>query len=231
MKARRHQAGGDHRDAGALERRRHVTGIEPLADAGEQDQHQREADRAAGTEEQRFDEVVLLLHVEQRNPQHRAVGGDQRQIDAQHLVQHRAGLVDEHLGKLDDPGDHHDERQRAQVEQLGAEQVLVDEVAGAGGQRQHEGRRQPHADRRFQFLRHAHEGAQAENLGHHDVVHEHRGNEDEEVGFQNGLIRTQCRIILRRGRAIQAIAVRGIRPPARSISRATCRWPRSRSPC
>ncbi|MDP1534603.1 MAG: hypothetical protein Q8L92_13605, partial [Rubrivivax sp.] len=30
---------------------------------------------------------------------------------------------------------------------------------------------------------------QAQNFGHHDVVHKHRGNEDEDVGFQNGLIR------------------------------------------
>jgi len=38
------------------------------------DQHHGEAERTAGTEKQRFDEVVLFLRIEQRDPQHGAVG-------------------------------------------------------------------------------------------------------------------------------------------------------------
>ena len=94
---------------------RYVGAFDPLANAGEEHQHQREADGAAGAEEQRFDEVVLVGDVEQRYAEHRAVGGDQRQVDAQHLMQHRAGLLDHHLGELDDGGDGDDEGQRAQV--------------------------------------------------------------------------------------------------------------------
>ena len=56
---------------------------------------------------------------------------------------------------------------------------MVDQVAGAGGQRQHEGRRRAHADGGFQFFGNAHERAQAENLDHHEVVDQHGADDDE----------------------------------------------------
>src|SRR5574343_2018436 len=88
----RHQAGGDHRDGGAAEIERDIGALDAFADAGEQDQYQREADRTAGAEEQRLDEVVAVGDVEQRHAEHGAVGGDQRQVDAQCLLQRRRGL-------------------------------------------------------------------------------------------------------------------------------------------
>jgi hypothetical protein len=92
-----------------------VGALDALADAGEEDQHQRETDGAAGAEEQRFDKVVAVGDVEQRHAEHGTIGGDQRQVDAQRLLQGRRGLGDDHFGQLDDGGDGDDEGQRAQV--------------------------------------------------------------------------------------------------------------------
>ncbi len=133
-------------------------------------------------EEQRFNKVVAVGDIEQRHAEHGAVGGDQRQVDAERLLQGRRGLGDDHFGQLDDGRDGDDEGQRAQVFQPEwNEQVVVDDVAGAGGQGQHEGRGGTHAVGCFQFLGNAHEGAKTENLHQHDVVDQHRADEDEEI--------------------------------------------------
>ncbi|MPM63973.1 hypothetical protein SDC9_110858 [bioreactor metagenome] len=161
---------------------RHVGAFDAFADAGEEDQYQREADGAAGTEEQRINEVVVVRNVEQRHAEHGAVGGDQRQVDAQRLLQRRRGLGDDHFGQLDDGRDGDDEGQRAQVLQAKRhQQVVIDDVAGPGRHGQHEGRGGTHAVGGFQFLGNAHEGAKTENLHQHDVVDQHRTDEDEEI--------------------------------------------------
>jgi hypothetical protein len=130
---------------------------------------------AAGTEKQRLDKIMLVGDIQQRHAEHRAVGGDQRQVDAEHLVQQRAGLLDHHLGELHDGGDGDDERQRAQVlEPERHQQVVVDDVAGAGGDGEHEGGRRAHAEGRLELPGNAHERAQAEDLHQHDVVDEDR---------------------------------------------------------
>jgi hypothetical protein len=54
-----------------------------------------------------------VRRVEQRHAEHGAVGGDQRQVDAEHLMQQRAGLLDHQLGQLHDGGDGDDEAERA----------------------------------------------------------------------------------------------------------------------
>jgi predicted amidohydrolase YtcJ len=49
--------------------------------------------------------------VQQHNAEHRAVGGDQRQVDAQGGIQGGHGLLEEHLDELDQRGDDQDESQ------------------------------------------------------------------------------------------------------------------------
>jgi hypothetical protein len=137
----------------------YVGSLQPLTHRGEQHQHQRETERTAQAIEQRFEKIVLLLHIQQGNAQHGAVGGDQGQVDAQHAEQHRRGLLDEHLGETDDAGDHHDEGQGAQIRQILAEQIGIDQITGAGSQCQHEGGRGTHADGGFQLARNPHERA------------------------------------------------------------------------
>jgi hypothetical protein len=55
----------------------------------------------------------LLLRVEQRDAEHRAVGGDQRQVDAERLIEAGAGLLHHQLDELNDGGDDQDEGQDA----------------------------------------------------------------------------------------------------------------------
>jgi hypothetical protein len=107
---------------------RDVRRLQAFAHGGEQDQHQGEAEAPPRPKSRDSTKAVLLLDIEQGHAQHRAVGGDQRQVDAQHAEQHRRGLLDEHLGEADDGGDHHDEGQGAQVGQVRAQQVGVDEI-------------------------------------------------------------------------------------------------------
>src|SRR5574337_52286 len=135
-----HQAGGDHGDGGALEGVGDVGALQALPDPGEEDQRQGEANGTAEAEQQGLHQVVAQPHVEQGNAQHRAVGGDEGQVNPQHLMQHRAGLLDHQFGELHDGCDHHDEGQGAQIAQVeGGEQVMVDQVAGAAAQGEHEG--------------------------------------------------------------------------------------------
>ena len=46
---------------------------------GEQHQHDRETERGTEAVDHGLDEAVLFLHVDQRDPEHGTVGGDQRQ--------------------------------------------------------------------------------------------------------------------------------------------------------
>src|SRR3989338_3240593 len=58
---------------------------------------------------------------------------------------------------------------------------MIDEITGARGYGQHKGGGRAHANRRLQFLGNSHERAEPENLDHHDVVHKHRANQDEQI--------------------------------------------------
>ena len=58
---------------------------------------------------------------------------------------------------------------------------MVDDVAGPGRHGQHESRGGAHAVSGLQFFGNAHEGAKTENLHQHDVVDQHRADEDEKI--------------------------------------------------
>jgi hypothetical protein len=71
---------------------------------------------------------------------------------------------------------------RAQVLQPeGHQQVVVDDVAGTGGDGEHEGGRRAHAESRLQLLGDAHERAQAENLDQDNVIDEDSADNDEQI--------------------------------------------------
>ena len=121
-------------------------------------------------------------NVQQRHAQHRAIGRNQRQINTQDAVEQRTGFLDHHFRELDNRGDGDDERDCAQIAQVkGRQKPAVDDIACAGGHRQHKGRCHAHAQRRFEFLRHAHKRAQAENPHQHNVVDENGANDEEYI--------------------------------------------------
>ncbi len=177
-----HETGGDQGDGVALEGFGNVGHVHTLANGGEEHQHQGETHRGTETVQGRFHEVVLLLGIKQGHTQHRAVGGDQRQEDAQHLVEHRAGLVHHHFGELHHHGDHQDEGDGAHVLQSqGLEHPGVDQVAGHRGEGEHEGGGQPHAHGGLQLARHAHEGTEPQELHQDEVVHQDGAYQDQRV--------------------------------------------------
>ena len=77
--------------------------------------------------------VALGLGVQDRDSQDGAVGGDQGQEDAQGLVQGRVGLLEKHLGELDQRGDDEDEDHRLEVPEIqGGPGQDVDQIVSGG---------------------------------------------------------------------------------------------------
>ena len=77
---------GNQSDGKPFEAFRRFRPLERLADAAEQDQGQTEADAGSGAVNAGFDEVVAFIDVQDGDRQHRAVGGDERQINTERLI-------------------------------------------------------------------------------------------------------------------------------------------------
>ena len=99
---------------GPAQRLRHVAQVEFLADAGHQHDGEREAQPAADGKRQRLVQtpklrrILQVLHDLEAGEQDRAVGRDQRQKDAERLVQRREELAHVHFDELHRAGDHED---------------------------------------------------------------------------------------------------------------------------
>ncbi|MCY1444215.1 hypothetical protein D9M71_606740 [compost metagenome] len=128
-----------------------------------------------------LDEAVFgLVGVDQGDAEDDAVGGDQRQEDAQHAIKQGAALLHQHLGELHHHGDHQDEADGAQELQVQRPQhVALQQVAAHRRQRQHEGGGERQADGGLDLPRNAHERAQAEELHQHEVVDQDGADQDE----------------------------------------------------
>ncbi len=57
---------------------------------------------------------MVFFDIEQRDAQNRAIGGNQRQINAQNLIQHGGEFADGDFGKLDNSGDDQNKGQDTQ---------------------------------------------------------------------------------------------------------------------
>src|SRR5665811_857165 len=79
---------------------RHIGQCNTFAHAGEQHQYQRETYRGTKATNQAYRKSTFFLHVEQREAEHSTVGGNQRQVNTQHLIQRRADFAYHHLGEL-----------------------------------------------------------------------------------------------------------------------------------
>ena len=73
---------------------------------------------------------MVLLDIEQGHAQHGAVGGNQGQVDAQHLVERRRDFADHHFGELNHRGDNQDKGQNSQRAQFkGLDEEMLQEPA------------------------------------------------------------------------------------------------------
>ena len=166
-----HQAGGDQRDGEALEGLGTVAGnLQLLADGGKQEDGQQEAQTTGDAVDHGPDEVVVILHVQQGDAQHGAVGGDQGQVHAQGGVQGGDVLLQEHFHELHQTGDDQDEGHGLHELQVQRDEDQVHQVAECGGQTHNEGHGRAHAHGGVDLLGHAQEGAAAQELGKDKVI-------------------------------------------------------------
>src|SRR5690606_4161495 len=86
-KCQRHQTCGDHGNRSAFERNRHVGSINALTHSSKEDQHQRKAHCGTKTVNDRLDESVVFIDIEQRNAKYSTVGGNQWQEDTQQTIE------------------------------------------------------------------------------------------------------------------------------------------------
>ena len=120
------------------------------------------------------------VDIEQRHAQHRAVGGDERQENAQQAIQGRAGFPHHHLGKLHHNRNDQNKGQGAQVEHVQWDQDPgINQPCANGGHRHYEGGRQPHAHCRLQLFGDAHKRAQAKELHQYEVINQHSSDKEQ----------------------------------------------------
>ena len=166
-----------------------------LADGGDGHDGQEPADAAAEGEDGGLADVgvAALLH-EERARHDGAVDGDERQEDAQRVVEGRAELLHYHLHHLHDgrdDGDEHNEAQEAEVhlgqrgrnprQRSGGEEEFVEQVVDGHGDEQHEGDRYAQARRGLHRLAHGKVRAHAEEEGEDHVVDKYRLDEYVDV--------------------------------------------------
>ena len=152
-----------------------------FADAGEDDQRQRKADgRGYGVDHahqqcgfEAFGVESAVAH-QDGHAKDAAVGGDERQEDAESLIERGRHLFENNLNHLNQSGYHKNERYGLQIFDLERhEHVDLQQIGHDGGQRQHECDGGAHAQGRLNFFRHAQERAYSQELRQYDVVHEY----------------------------------------------------------
>src|SRR5574341_652858 len=142
-------------------------------------EHQRQREPGAGPEgeDDPLHQRVFPVGLEDRQGEDRAIGGDEREGDAQRAEGRRGELLDHHFDDLHEGGDDDDEGDESEVGR-----VREDEgVEGPHRERRHdedERVRGAHAERGVDLARDPEEGAEAEKEHQREVVDQHRGEED-----------------------------------------------------
>ena len=123
--SRRHQS-----DRRPLERGGRRGELQPFAQTGEEQQRQREADSGKESEHSRLQHRVVVVRIDGRRTEHRAVGGDERQVDAQRLIEHRAELLEHDLDQLHQRRDDEDEKQHLEEAEIdcGTAEIEVEQM-------------------------------------------------------------------------------------------------------
>ena len=179
--SQRHQAGGHQADGEALHASGNLAAFQTLAHAGHQHDRQGEAQRGEGAVEHAVEQVVAFGHVQRGHAQHRAVGGDEGQIDTQRRVDGRHGLFQEHFHELNQRRNHQNEGDGLHVFQAqGHQNPGIDHVAEQRRNGHDEGNGHAHAGSGLHLAAHAQEGAAAQKLGENKVVYKYRAKGDSD---------------------------------------------------
>jgi len=180
--ARMKLTGAPAKAAGTRASARRPRQRQAFAQAGKDQQHQREAKGGAKTIDQALEKTHLLLDGEQRQAEHRAVGGDQRQVDAERLIQRRRRFLDDHLDELHGRRDDQDEGENPQIAEIERRQQPVLEHPGGGArQGDDEGRGKAHPQRAVHVAGDPHEWTKPEKFHQHHVVHQRGRKQQQEI--------------------------------------------------
>ena len=216
-KGQGHESGHDQAEGRAPHGHGDPRQVEALADARQEHQGEQETRARGQGKYQGFEQPVFLALADDGDAEHRAVGGDQRQEDAQRLVQRGNGLFQEHLHELHQGGDDQDEGDGLEVaEVVGREQEFLHAPGDDRGHGGHEDHGQPHADGHARILGRTDERAVAQVLRQHDVVDEDGGDDEDEVihgaSLHSRLLRAHAA-----GLAVVDRAFDGLQPPGLAL--------------
>lgn len=176
----RHEARGEECERSAPHRFGSGRRFQSVAQRGEADQDQAEADRSTEAVQNGSGEAVAGLVVEQHHAEHRTVARDERQVQTEEPVQERGVGGQQELGELHQDGDEQDEGEAAEVFKTERdEQGVKDRIAQRRGQGEDECGGKREAERRIEAPRGAEEGAESQELGQDDVVDQYCPHQDQ----------------------------------------------------
>ena len=174
--------GRDEGDGNAFHRGGQLGAGELLADASEDHEGEREADSDGDRVDDALQQRVFLLDDEDGDPEDAAVCRDEREEDAESLVECRRYLLQDDLDHLHEGGDDEDEGDGLHIDHIeGLKDELLQEEGAHRRERKDEGHGSAHTDSRVYLLRDAEEGTDTEELREDDIVDEYRRNEEEEI--------------------------------------------------
>ena len=174
--------GGDECDGDALHRGGELGARKLLADTCEDHEGEREADSDGDRIDDALQQGVFLLDDEDGDPEDAAVRRDEREEDAEGLVECRRYLLQDDLDHLHEGGDDEDEGDGLHIDHIeGLEDELLQEEGAHRRECQDEGHGGTHTECGIDLLRDTEEGADAEELREDDIVDEDRRNEEEEI--------------------------------------------------
>ena len=175
-------AGGDEGDGDTLHRGGELGARKLLADACEDHEGEREADSDGDRVDDTLQQRVFLLDDEDGDPEDATVRRDEREEDAEGLVECRGYLLQDDLDHLHEGGDDEDEGDGLHIDHVeGLEDELLQEEGAHRRECQDEGHGGTHTEGGIYLLRDTEEGTDAEELREDDIVDEDRRNEEEEI--------------------------------------------------
>ena len=182
------QAGRKHHNGHAAHAFGDIDQLQLLTHTGKDRQRQAEADGRREGIDHTLQQVEVFLNTKDSHTEHGAVGGNERQEDAQRLIQGGRDLLEYNLYHLHQGGNDEDEGYGLQVLQsVGFEDVFLDQPRDDGGQRHHKGYCCRHTQRGIDLLGNAQERTNAEELRQDDIVDEYRANENQNI-FHNTFV-------------------------------------------
>ena len=175
-------AGGDEGDGDTFHRGGELGARELLADPSEDHEGERESYSDGDGIDDTLQERVFLLDDEDGDPEDAAVRRDEREEDAEGLVECRGHLLQDDLDHLHEGGDDEDEGDGLHIDHVeGLEDELLQEEGAHRRECQDEGHGGTHTEGGIYLLRDTEEGTDAEELREDDIVDEDRRNEEEEI--------------------------------------------------